>query len=83
VSAIDTAAREVLIGEQRLAFDYLVLATGAKHSYFGKDAWEPFAPGLKKIDDATTLRRRLLTAFECAEATADEAERARLLTLSS
>jgi NADH dehydrogenase/putative oxidoreductase len=80
VTGIDTAAREILIGERRLGFDYLVLATGAKHSYFGKDAWEPFAPGLKKIDDATAIRHRLLSTFERAEATVDDGERARLLT---
>jgi NADH dehydrogenase FAD-containing subunit len=57
-----------------------VLATGARHSYFGKDEWEPFAPGLKKIDDATAMRSRVLAAFERAEASDDEAERRRLLT---
>jgi NADH dehydrogenase len=58
----------------------LVIATGARHAYFGHDEWEPFAPGLKKIDDATDIRRRILSAFERAEATEDEAERRRLLT---
>ncbi len=61
-------------------YDYLVLATGARHSYFGKDDWEKDAPGLKKIDDATAIRRRILLAFERAEACRDEAERRRLLT---
>ena len=63
-----------------LRYDYLVLATGATHSYFGHDDWAPFAPGLKHIADATEIRRRFLLAFERAEVVEDEAERARLLT---
>lgn len=80
VTGVDMARREVLLGEARIPFDYLVLATGARHSYFGKDAWEEFAPGLKKVDDATAVRSRILAAFERAEACDDEAERRRLLT---
>jgi NADH dehydrogenase/putative oxidoreductase len=80
VTGIDAAARAVLVGDQRLPYDYLVLATGATHAYFGRDDWAPFAPGLKRIEDATEIRRRLLTAFEKAEAAEDEAERAALLT---
>jgi putative oxidoreductase len=80
VTGVDTAGRAVLIGEQRVPYDYLVLATGATHSYFGHDEWQPYAPGLKRIEDATEVRRRLLTAFELAEATAVEAERRSLLT---
>ena len=57
-----------------------MLATGASHSYFGRDDWGPHAPGLKRIEDATEVRRRMLTAFEQAEATQDEQERASLLT---
>jgi hypothetical protein len=57
-----------------------VLATGAMHSYFGHDEWAPVAPGLKTIEDATDIRRRLLLAFERAEVTEDAAERRRLLT---
>ena len=57
-----------------------MLATGAQHAYFGHDDWASFAPGLKTIDDATYLRRRILLAFERAEAETDAAERARLLT---
>jgi NADH dehydrogenase FAD-containing subunit len=64
----------------RIGYDYLVLATGARHSYFGRDDWEPYAPGLKQIDDATAIRRRLLLAFEQAENCADPEERQRLLT---
>lgn len=63
-----------------LRFDYLVLACGASHSYFGRDDWEPFAPGLKTLEDATEIRRRVLTAFENAERTADDSERRRFLT---
>src|SRR5262245_26202700 len=61
-------------------FDYLVVATGARHAYFGHDDWEGCAPGLKKIDDATDIRRRILLAFERAEATHDPEERKALLT---
>ncbi|HXH03046.1 MAG TPA: FAD-dependent oxidoreductase [Candidatus Competibacteraceae bacterium] len=80
VSGVDTRARAVLIGEQRIPYDYLVLATGARHSYFGRDEWEPWALGLKRIDDATAIRRRLLLAFERAETCTDPLERQRLLT---
>ena len=69
-----------MVGERRLPYDYLVLATGASHSYFGRDEWGPYAPGLKRIEDATEVRRRMLTAFERAEATEDEVERRSLLT---
>ncbi|MCC6467680.1 MAG: FAD-dependent oxidoreductase [Alphaproteobacteria bacterium] len=65
---------------REIPYDYLVLATGARHSYFGKDEWEKDAPGLKKIDDATAIRRRILLAFERAEAASSEDERRRLLT---
>ena len=58
---------------RRIPFDYLILATGAQHAYFGHDEWERIAPGLKKIDDATYLRRRILLAFERAETEPDPA----------
>ena len=61
-------------------YDTLVLATGARHAYFGHDEWEPFAPGLKTIEDATLIRRRILLAFERAEREQDPAKRAALLT---
>ena len=68
VVAIDAGARQVsLASGARLPFDYLVLATGATHSYFGHEEWAPFAPGLKSIEDATEIRRRVLLAFELAE----------------
>ncbi len=80
VGGVDAERREVLLDERRIPYDFLVLATGARHSYFGRDDWEPWAPGLKQIDDATAIRRRLLLAFERAEDCHDPAERARLLS---
>ena len=74
------ASREVMIGRSSLAYDYLVVATGAQHSYFGKDDWAAYAPGLKTLEDATEIRRRLLTAFERAEGADDPAERAAWMT---
>jgi NADH:ubiquinone reductase (H+-translocating) len=62
------------------AYDYLILASGARHAYFDHPEWEPLAPGLKSVDDAIELRRRILTAFERAEATDDPEERAAWLT---
>jgi NADH:ubiquinone reductase (H+-translocating) len=80
VSGVDTTRREVLAEGQRIPYDNLIIATGARHAYFGHDDWAAAAPGLKTIDDATYLRRRILLAFEKAETEQDEAERARLLT---
>jgi NADH dehydrogenase/putative oxidoreductase len=80
VTGIDTQAQRVCTNSHEIPYDYLVLATGATHSYFGKDAWAPYAPGLKRVEDALEIRRRILTAFEQAEAAADEAQRAALLT---
>ena len=83
VQAVDADANRVRLESGRqIRFDYLILATGARHAYFGKDHWEPFAPGLKKIDDATAVRRRLLTAFEMAENAEDEGEREAWLTFA-
>lgn len=65
-----------------LPYDILVLATGARHAYFGKDKWEDFAPGLKTLEDATTIRRRMLLAFEQAELETDPAKREALLTFA-
>ena len=68
VADVETTIRQVILRDgSRINYDYLVLATGARHSYFGCDDWEPYAPGLKQIDDATAIRRRLLLAFEQAE----------------
>ena len=80
VTGVDTERREVLGDGLNLPYDHLVIATGATHSYFGQDAWAPFAPGLKRVDDATLVRRRVLEAFEHAEVAASEAERRRLLS---
>jgi len=80
VSGIDLERREVLAEGRRLPYDDLVIATGARHAYFGHDDSARHAPGLKRIDDATYLRRRILLAFEKAELEEDEAERRALLT---
>jgi NADH:ubiquinone reductase (H+-translocating) len=81
VSGVDAAAKRVLLDDgDALPYDTLVLATGARHAYFGHDEWEPFAPGLKTLEDATTLRRRILVAFERAERETDSSRRAALLT---
>src|SRR3954463_5166482 len=80
VTGVDLASQRVQITGEPIAYDYLVLATGATHSYFGNDHWAVCAPGLKRIEDATRIRRSLLIAFEQAELTSDEAERQRLLT---
>jgi NADH:quinone reductase (non-electrogenic) len=79
VSGIDLDRREVIAEDHRIGFDTLVIATGAQHAYFGHDEWASFAPGLKTIDDATYLRRRILLAFEKAETETDPQERRRLL----
>ena len=80
VRGVDAAQRVVGADSVEIPYDYLVLATGATHSYFGHDDWAEAAPGLKRIEDATRIRRRILIAFERAELTSDEAERRRLLT---
>jgi len=81
VVGVDSEAHQVqLRGGQTIAYDTLVLATGATHAYFGHDEWEPVAPGLKTLEDATTIRRRVLLAFEQAELETDPAVREALLT---
>jgi NADH dehydrogenase len=80
VRAVDTQKQLVHADATSVPYDYLVLATGATHSYFGHDEWAEFAPGLKRIEDATRIRRRILIAFERAELAGEEAERRRLLT---
>jgi NADH:ubiquinone reductase (H+-translocating) len=67
VIGVDAAAHEIMTGDGPIAYDQLVIAAGAAHSYFGHDAWEPFAPGLKTLEDALDIRRRILSAFERAE----------------
>ena len=78
--AIDAAKREVILSDGRLPYDRLIVATGATHSYFGHDEWEPFAPGLKSLEDALEIRRRILLAFERAEREAYPDRRRALLT---
>ena len=81
VSGVDRERRVVKVDDRPgLAYDHLILATGARHAYFGHDDWEAVAPGLKTIDDATGIRRRILTAFENAEAADSPEARRRLLT---
>ncbi|RUW03213.1 NAD(P)/FAD-dependent oxidoreductase, partial [Mesorhizobium sp. M1A.F.Ca.IN.022.05.2.1] len=82
VIGVDRAGKRVLLDDgSAVGYDTLVLATGARHAYFGHDEWEPFAPGLKTLEDATTIRRRILLAFEQAERETDPARRQALLTL--
>src|SRR5450432_1888381 len=80
VKSVDVAAKTVNVGYQEIAYDYLILATGARHSYFGHDEWEKLAPGLKSLEDAVEIRRRLLMAFEYAEKITDEAAKAAAMT---
>src|SRR3954454_15870827 len=80
VTAVDKEARRVQASGHWIPYDKLVLATGATHSYFRHDEWAPVAPGLKRIEDATAIRRRLLMAFEKAELATDPMEIAPLLT---
>ena len=80
VTAIDKEAEQVITSVGPFDYDYLILATGATHAYFGNDHWEEHAPGLKSIEDALDIRRRILLAFERAELTEDPDERERLMT---
>jgi NADH:quinone reductase (non-electrogenic) len=81
VTGIDAERRRVLLDRgDEVGYDTLVLATGARHAYFGHDEWEPYAPGLKTLEDATTLRRRILVAFERAERESDPVRRAARMT---
>jgi NADH dehydrogenase len=80
VTDVDLDTSEVVTEYGRIGYDYLILATGARHAYFGRDEWERVAPGLKKIDEATNMRKRLLLAFERAEAMSDGKHRQKLLS---
>ncbi len=82
VTDIDVGTRTVRLEEGSLHYDYLVLASGATHAYFGRDEWAERAPGLKTVDDATGIRRQFLLAFEAAEREADADARRRLLTFA-
>lgn len=80
VTALDPARKEITLERGTMTYDYLIVATGARHAYFGHDEWSQTAPALKTLDDALEIRRRILTAFEAAELEPDPAERLRLLT---
>jgi NADH:ubiquinone reductase (H+-translocating) len=81
VSGVDAHSRTIMLQDGAVAsFDTLILATGARHAYFGHDEWEPFAPGLKTLEDATSIRRRVLLSLERAEREPDPVRRAALLT---
>jgi NADH dehydrogenase len=82
VREIDIGRRVVRVDDElrEIPYDYLIVAPGARHSYFGHDEWEPYAPGLKAIEDASEVRRRFLLAYEIAEKTEDARERDELLT---
>ena len=80
VEDVDLKKREVIFGDDRLGYDYLIMACGASHSYFGHDEWEDFAPGLKSVEEATEIRRRVLMAFELAEHEPDVEARKQYLT---
>ncbi len=80
VEGVELTRKRVQLADGEVGYDYLILATGVRHSYFGHDEWEPAAPGLKSLDDALEMRRRILLAFEAAETEADPAAQAALLT---
>jgi NADH dehydrogenase FAD-containing subunit/uncharacterized membrane protein YphA (DoxX/SURF4 family) len=80
VTGVDAARRAVMVDGREIGYDYLVLATGATHGYFGHEEWSANAPGLKHVEDAIAIRARVLSAFERAEVATDPTERTRLLT---
>ena len=80
VQSVDVAAKKIKTTDMEIPYDFLILATGARHSYFDHNEWEKLAPGLKSLEDAIELRRRLLMAFEYAEKVTDEAARKAAMT---
>ena len=80
VESVDVDAKKIRTTDSEIGYDFLILATGARHSYFGHNEWEKLAPGLKSLEDAIELRRRLLMAFEYAEKITDEAARKAAMT---
>src|SRR5881275_1822233 len=80
VQSVDVDAKKIKTTDMEITYDFLILATGARHSYFGHNEWEKLAPGLKSLEDAIELRRRLLLAFEYAEKITDEAARKAAMT---
>ncbi len=82
VRSVNVAERKIDIGERQIAYDYLIVATGARHSYFGNEQWEKLAPGLKSLEDAVEIRRRILLAFEYADRVTDQAARDAAMTFA-
>lgn len=82
VVAVDPERKTVILADGEVPYDFLIVAAGARHAYFGRDEWEPLAPGLKSLDDALEIRRRVLLAFERAEKEPDREERNALLTFA-
>ncbi len=80
VNDINPKTQQVMLGDEIVPYDTLIVATGANHSYFGKDNWKEFAPGLKTVEDAIEMRRRIFSAFEAAEKESDPVKRQALLT---
>src|SRR5207247_9453685 len=80
VQSVDVNAKKIRTTDTEITYDFLILATGARHFYFGHNEWERLAPGLKSLEDAIELRRRLLMAFEYAEKITDEAARKAAMT---
>ncbi|MDB6056686.1 MAG: dehydrogenase-like protein [Verrucomicrobiales bacterium] len=80
VKAVDVEARRIQLADGAIDYDFLILATGSRHSYFGHPEWETLAPGLKSLEDAVEIRRRIFMAFEYAERTTDEAARRAAMT---
>ncbi|MDZ8031735.1 NAD(P)/FAD-dependent oxidoreductase [Nostoc sp. DedSLP04] len=80
VNDIDPKAQQVILGDEVVPYDTLIVATGVNHSYFGKDNWKEFAPGLKTVEDAIEMRRQIFSAFEAAEKETDPEKRRALLT---
>jgi NADH dehydrogenase len=78
--SVDVARRTVILTDGEMSYDYLILATGSTHAYFGHEEWRDAAPGLKSLEDALEIRRRVLLAYECAEREADPSRRRALLT---
>ncbi len=80
--AVDPARRRIVLADGEMEYDFLILAAGVRHSYFGRDDWESVAPGLKSLEDAFEIRRRIIFAFECAEREADGRRRRELMTFA-
>jgi NADH dehydrogenase len=80
VTAVDLTGRKVVLSDGELAYDFLILATGVRHAYFGHEEWETLAPGLKSLEDAFEIRRRIRSAFEDVERETDEGRRRELMT---